>query len=450
MAVFDATQGQVLISPVTEYYRGNAMRQAEADAKQEAELRRLEINSAKMELANAPALQAAANEKLRLDRDKAEQDIEKGIADLGYERMKRRSDALRPVVTEAEKMFKAGDQEGAANYLAESVTAALQDVDPEAAAQMNEMAGPDHVWQPEELKRLKNRVEAFGAIEKEQDKSQHQQHIEALVKSGHISQEEGDEILRKIEVKAGTITGTTEHDPKSIFGDSPGDNVSARLANEIVNSSENLLSSLGRIEEQIDSTTQSSLGLPGTISAVVDNGVNAAVGLAEMFGGTAQLGDETVSERILLNANLYKDMFEGPAASNAAIQSNAVGVAYALARASNPDGRISDADVKHQLKRLNLSVSSKAQMKAAIKEVRRETMRSVANHLRQQSYTETEKGLAIYDKYMKELDKLDNPSSATTGVTDAPKTLPKIGEVIGDRAYVGGDPNEERSWQKKP
>lgn len=161
---------QILFSPVSNFYQGKAIRQQLAAGEQDKELKGLQIDLAKQEVADAPAKRKAALEMLELDRKKAILDVEKGISDLGFTRMKRRADAMRPVVEEAEKMFKAGDQEGAANYLTKSLPAALQDIDPEAASQIEEMSGPDHIWQPEEMMRLRNRVEAFGKIEEDKDK----------------------------------------------------------------------------------------------------------------------------------------------------------------------------------------------------------------------------------------------------------------------------------------
>jgi hypothetical protein len=54
MGVFDPRQGQVLPSPIRQYYRGKAIRQDQKDKEQMAELRGLQIESVKDELANAP------------------------------------------------------------------------------------------------------------------------------------------------------------------------------------------------------------------------------------------------------------------------------------------------------------------------------------------------------------------------------------------------------------
>ena len=60
MGVFNAAANQVLIKPVTEYYRGKAIRQDQADKEQMSELRGLQIEGAKQELAEGPVDRAAA------------------------------------------------------------------------------------------------------------------------------------------------------------------------------------------------------------------------------------------------------------------------------------------------------------------------------------------------------------------------------------------------------
>jgi len=187
-----------------------------------------------------------------------------------------------------------------------------------------------------------------------------------------------------------------------------GDKVTERLTKEVVGGTENLLSSIDRIEKQITSIDQSSLGLPGTATKLIDNVASAVIGFADIFPNSeAQIGEQTVKESALLNAKLYQDMFSGPAAQSAALQANSIGLAYTLARAANPDGRISDADVKHQLKRVILNSSSKTQILSAVTEVKREVMVNMANYMRVNDLSRSEKGKAYYDSLMKKIETID-------------------------------------------
>ncbi len=102
-------------------------------------------------------------------------------------------------------------------------------------------------------------------------------------------------------------------------------------------------------------------------------------------------------------------MFTGPAAQSAALQANAIGLAYTLARAANPDGRISDADVRHQMKRVQLGDSSKTQILSAVTEVKREVMTNMANYMRVNELNQNEKGKAYYDSLMEKVEAIDGP-----------------------------------------
>jgi len=221
-------------------------------------------------------------------------------------------------------------------------------------------------------------------------------------------------------------------DPGTIFGTGT-DIVTDRKTREVVGGAENLISSVDRIEGLISKMDQSALGAPGTVSKLVDNVSNAVVGFSEMMGGSAQIGDRAVAEEALLNANLYRDAFSGAASQSAALQANAIGLAYSLARAANPDGRISDMDVRHQLQRVQLTSSSKTQILSAITEVRREIMVNTANHLRVNGYTRNNEGKAYYDSLMEKIEKID-------GVVGEPEgNVPKISSDAEYEAFLEND-----------
>jgi len=81
MGVFNATANQVLISPVTEYYRGQAIRQEQADKEQMSELRGLQIEEARMGIENAPEDRKRAKQMQDLMREQVEQEIAAGNRD---------------------------------------------------------------------------------------------------------------------------------------------------------------------------------------------------------------------------------------------------------------------------------------------------------------------------------------------------------------------------------
>ena len=72
MAVFDATRNQVLISPVTNYYQGEAIRRQAREAEQRMDLRDLQIEQAEYELETAPDRADIERRKVELREDEAE------------------------------------------------------------------------------------------------------------------------------------------------------------------------------------------------------------------------------------------------------------------------------------------------------------------------------------------------------------------------------------------
>lgn len=276
-------------------------------------------------------------------------------------------------------------------------------------------AGADKVYDAEEIAQIKLRLSAWGESQ-ELGKDPIKFMMDGKEEQGLIDDFGNYYVKRggKNVLATGAITpfatGRTAEDVAAMSG--VGDKVSNRLALEVVGGAENLLSSVDRISTQVEKMDQKALGLPGKVTSIVDNAVNAVVGFTDMMpNSSAQIDGKEVAESALLDRALYQDMFEGAAADNAALQANAIGLAYSLARAANPDGRISDADVRHQLQRVKLSASSKAQIQSALKEVKRSILTNVSNHLRVYRYTDTQEGKAAYDNYMGILEKMDAEES---------------------------------------
>jgi len=135
-------------------------------------------------------------------------------------------------------------------------------------------------------------------------------------------------------------------------------------------------------------------------------------------------------------------MFSGPAADDAALQANAIGLAFSLALAANPGGRISDADVRYQMDRVKLNRSSKTQIAAGLTEVKREIMVNMANHLRYKGYTQNKEGKAYYDKLMLKIEKMDNLAEEESAGL-------KAGDVESGYRFNGGDPGDPNNWTRK-
>ena len=426
--VFNAAQNQVLISPVSAYYEGKAKRaslkQAEAD---------LELTQARTETLQA-SLEPDESEKTKLELEQLRLNVQKKRDELGDAEMKRRADAYGPIIEEATSMSEAGDLDGAIEFANKELRLAAEKLGPEVLAEFIEGLGEDRALDKEEIARIKYSISAY--YEMAEAPLQQADYIDeaGIAQQGSFNPDTGQY----------EASGKSPIAPQAGQGDiraGLGDKVSDRLTLEVIGGAENLISSINRIVEQVDKMPQSALGLPGSVASLIDNAVSAMSGFAEQLGGIAQVNGQEVDDSRLLDVQLYQEVFAGPAAQNAALQANSVGLAYALARSANPDGRISDADVRHQLGRVKLSGSSKTQIQAAISEVRREVLTNVANHLRVGGYTKVAKGKAAYDKYMKQLEKIQGPAIDDSGL--------QIGHIEDGYEYIGGDPGSASSWRKQ-
>jgi len=381
---------QVLAQPVTSYYKGKAIRQELATAKKEEELLDLQIDAARNPKADPKEARDA-------------------------------SLFLRDAVAEAGAAAVLQAREGASP---EDVTAAFDGtlvksgLPEEALAEIKKGydRNGDGLLGEAELAEL----EAFSIA-----RGQELQGGDANAQQTEFIGDDGQAHVGTYNPNTETYTdaaGTEHKNAKPIAGGATQaeltgagtDKVIGRQVREVMGSTDNLLDSLERIDSLVATAPQASLGLPGGVSGMIDNTISAVNGFAEIAGGWAEIegnpGVEVRSEA-LLDTRLYEDYFAGYSERNAAIEANAVGVAYALARAANPDGRISDADVRHQLERLKLNQSSKTRIHASIKEVKRSQLGSAMNWLRTSGATRTADGKAAFAKYETMLNAMDAAES---------------------------------------
>lgn len=411
--VFNAAENQILFSPVTNYQEGKALRLLQRN-------RELANQALEQEIEMAPAEYELDKRSVVAREGELELAISKHMGDFNEDQREQFQDAAAAGLDALSR----GEDANAAFS-----TALGSDELPEGF-EFTEEVGRAILASGEEYQK----AQGFNLQE-----TAHQKVVEDLISSGAITREQGDKYLEAKAIKDTTVTGSTEFDPKTIFG-ATGDKVIDRKTREVVGGAENLLSSIDRIEKQVSSMSQSAMGAPAAVSSLVDNVSNAVIGFAELAGGTAQIDEQVVPESYLLDANRYIDMFSGPAANNAALQANAIGLAYTLARAANPDGRISDADVRHQIKKVPLSSSSKTQIQAAIIEVKREVMVNVANHLRVNGYTKTTDGKTYYDSLMKKIELIDvMPDEPKSTAIPSPITEKEYNAIPKGRQYKHPD-----------
>lgn len=109
---------------------------------------------------------------------------------------------------------------------------------------------------------------------------------------------------------------------------------------------------INRIRTQAKDGGASIMGIVG-VGQRVAGAVAAQLGAAaEIAGGTAVVNGKKAEESALSDASNYSAAIEksfGKAGQSAAFRANIVDLAYTLARAKNPDGRLSNQDVNHQI-----------------------------------------------------------------------------------------------------
>lgn len=161
MPVFDPRQGQVLVSPVTSFYQGKAIRQQQKDAEQMGRMRELQIEEAEYQA--SPERRAKAEEILDLKLQQARSAVDQAVVDLGAETLKFMANTLAPITSGATSMAMSGDLEGATEYYNREIKRLLPTLPGPIAEAVQKGAGPDKVYSPEEIANTKLMLSQWGA-----------------------------------------------------------------------------------------------------------------------------------------------------------------------------------------------------------------------------------------------------------------------------------------------
>ncbi len=388
--VFNAAENQILFSPVTAVARGKANRLQQALG--QAELDAIPGKNA-----------AAARKEGREDAEAARKQ-----ADADRESSEFSAKSLYEYTTKYAEDYESDGEQVASDNLIETLRPIYDAMPDSPEKKIMGKYFEDNLIDKDEAGRIRSVAARHAGIEEEAGDRTAQKFID---KNGNSVQGSMDKDGKYYDSSGKQRTDITPIAPAATQSDLAGgagdSDIAARKIREVMGATDNLIMSMDRISAIVKDAPQASLGLPGGVSAIVDQAINAAAGFGELAGGWAEVNGEKVNEKSLLDVRLYRDVFEGASATNAALQANAVGVSYALARAANPDGRISDADVRHQLKRLQLEQSSKTRIFAAMEEVKREALGSAMNWLRTSDATDTDEGKEAFSKYADALEKMD-------------------------------------------
>ena len=149
---------QILISPVTSYYKGKAIRQQLAAAEQDAELKGLQIDLAKQEIKDAPSNRQMAKERAELERDNLKLQMADRIRAGEVRELQINADLLTPslVSYSAEP-----DEDKALAKFNEDIKIKMQSMDEASREKYTKLAGEDHVFNHDEIMRTGASIEGF-------------------------------------------------------------------------------------------------------------------------------------------------------------------------------------------------------------------------------------------------------------------------------------------------
>lgn len=129
-----------------------------------------------------------------------------------------------------------------------------------------------------------------------------------------------------------------------------------------VTASLNAIGEIGRLREQL-AEAETFTGLASTVVTTLSGAAGNMLQIARASG---------LDDSGLLDPRNYRlDGFGQAAASSAAFRSNVINMAYLMARAADPGGRLSNQDVQIQVDRLSASSGDKGQILASLDEVER-------------------------------------------------------------------------------
>jgi len=118
------------------------------------------------------------------------------------------------------------------------------------------------------------------------------------------------------------------------------------------------------------------IGATGAAQRFIDSVSSQLKGVANKFTrGQAVVKGRIVSENVLLNPDTYDwSEFKEGATASAEIKSSLVKLAYIVARQQDPEGRLSDYDIKNALSQIGAKSGSPEQLKTVLKSIKRRSM----------------------------------------------------------------------------
>ena len=204
-----------------------------------------------------------------------------------------------------------------------------------------------------------------------------------------------------------------------------------------------VLSSVDRLIGQLDKGGGGVLTITGGASRLATGFAAQIESFAKSFGGTAIIDGKEVSESALRDPKIYQfPKVQGQAQLSARVRGNFIDLAYSMARAKDPGGRLSDRDVQVQLDSIGADLGDPKVVKAALQESAVRAVTALENRA-------LVLGQSLGAEVQKRLDAFKQSAGRVRGQTDTglPEGIPAGSKLIGrlkDGAPVYQTPSGSR------
>ncbi len=198
---------QILFSPVTNFYQGKAIRQQLAAGEQESELKDLQIDLTKQEIANAPSKRAQAKELALLNIEETKLSIAEKVRTGKLADIRFAADLIAPILLTYNE--ESGENDENEDQAIGNFNVRIQDAIkrlPESSQEdFRKAAGPDHVFDHNEAFKIGLMIRSFSDLMDETAKT----HINYQMPDGSVvaarpDSQEADELVAGGGVVAGS------------------------------------------------------------------------------------------------------------------------------------------------------------------------------------------------------------------------------------------------------
>ena len=405
--VFNAAEQQVQFSPVTNYYQGKAIRAGLAAQEQDAELKDLQIQSAKYQL--SPEAMRAAGEEAKLKVAKLESEIAENRVNTNAQRLETEKEVLGPIFSEIALKVENGEPIDAV-AVTDQLRIASKVLGEEEYKAFNTVidANQDGVLGADEL----SMAAAIYAVE--QDDGANPQQTEFIGDDGaaHVGSFDPD-TQKYVDASGRVHENATPIAPQATQGDLSG--VSASGANRnTIEFMDNTIGAVSAVQMGTELlatsvTNPESLGVPGGMMRFGTNLVSGAKAIADWAGYEPLPADDTEVQEMGYGGFDYSSIDTEKLGVSGAeaekFRAGVYGIAFAAAVAEQGT-RPTDKDIQQFIDQIGGRASSPRSFRRAIVQFMRRQDNRLKSIAEVKEIPERERAAALntwtpaFDKFM--------------------------------------------------